>query len=84
MPALSPRLKHSCTVDRALASAVAICRSLKCASNLSRKTSLIFRIDNLACATVDLLPPVESDDGSRLSRVPLNPRLDYELLSRHG
>ena len=46
--------------------AVAICRSLSLASALSRRTSLILRVDNLACATVAL--PSGKDRRCRLSR----------------
>ena len=62
-PASRARRGQSCTAERALPIAVAICRSLK-PSALSRKTSRILRTGNLACPTVALLPVGKRDHGS--------------------
>jgi hypothetical protein len=54
MQDLTPLAWHSATVRRARPQLAAICRSLKPAA-LSRSTSRILRMDNLALGTVDLV-----------------------------
>src|SRR5205085_1288725 len=68
------RRRHSCTVERTTPTLAAICRSVKPASYLRRSISRILRMDNLACATGDLL--VESKGGHGSGGYPAYPWTD--------